>query len=67
MGDYIVNDKTYFLSGSKIFVTNDNKSNGNEMTLEWFLNQQEINVSQVLDISTEVSGSNTYMKDRGWM
>ena len=67
MGDYIINDKTYFLSGSKIFVTNDNKSNGNEMTLEWFSNQQEINVSQILDISTEVSGSNTYMKDRGWM
>ena len=67
MGDYIINDKTYFLSGSKIFVTNDNKSNGNEMTLEWFSNQQEINVSHLLDISTEVSGSNTYMKDRGWM
>tara|TARA_Y100001970_G_C14083466_1_gene775993 strand:- start:276 stop:479 length:204 start_codon:yes stop_codon:yes gene_type:complete len=67
MSDYIVNDKTYFLSGSKIFVTDSDKSNGTEMTLDWFINQQDINISHILDISTEVSGSNTYMIDRGWM
>ena len=67
MGDYIINDKTYFLSGSKIFVTDDDKSNGTEMTLNWFINQQDINISHVLDISNEVSGSKTYMNDRGWM
>ena len=67
MADYIVNDKTYFLSGSKIFVTNDDKSNGTEMTLNWFINQQDINISHILDISTAVSGSHSYMTDRGWM
>ena len=67
MADYIVNDKTYFLSGSKIFVTNDDKSNGTEMTLNWFINQQDINISHVLNISSEVSGSNSYMTDKGWI
>ena len=66
MGDYIIKDKTYFLSGSKIFVTNDDKSNGIEMTEEWFLNQQDITILDVLHISDEVSGSLMYVKDKGW-
>jgi len=66
MSDYILNNKTYFLSGSKIFVTNNDKSNGIEMTEEWFLNQQDITIVDVLHISDEVSGSLMYVKDKGW-
>jgi len=67
MGDYIINDKTYFLSGSKIFVTNDDKSNGTEMTFDWFINQQDITIKEVLEISNQTSGSKTYMTDKEWM
>ncbi len=73
MSDYYEskNNSTYFLSGSLIYFTEGSgsvdKSNGTEMTLNWFSNQQDINVSHVLDISNEVSGSRTYMHDNGWM
>jgi len=71
MSDYYISNRTYFLSGSLIYSTEGSgsvdKSNGTEMTFEWFSIQQDINVSHILDISTEVSGSNTYMQDRGWM
>ena len=66
MGDYILNNKTYFLSGSKIFVTDGDKSKGTEMTEQWFLNQQDITIVDVLHISDEVSGSKIYVKDKGW-
>ena len=71
MSDYYTSNRTYFLSGSLIYSTEGSgsvdKSNGTEMTLNWFINQQDINISHVLDISNEVSGSKTYMNDRGWM
>ena len=66
MADYILNNKTYFLSGSKIFVTDGDKSKGTEMTEQWFLNQQDITIVDVLHISGEVSGSKIYVKDKGW-
>ena len=66
MGDYVINDKTYFLRGSKIFVTDGDKSNGTEMTEQWFFNQEDITLTEVLQISDEVSGSLTYTKDKGW-
>ena len=71
MSDYYTSNRTYFLSGSLIYSTEGSgsvdKSNGTEMTLNWFSNQQDINVSHVLDISNEVSGSRTYMHDKGWI
>ena len=66
MSDYIINDKTYFLSGSKIFVTDDDKANGTEMTFNWFISQQDITITEVLEISNQTSGSKTYMTDREW-
>ena len=66
MSDYIVDNKTFFLSGSRIFVTNNDIVHGVEMTLDWFLKQDNINLIDVLDISYEVSGSKTYPRDRGW-
>ena len=38
-----------------------------ECTQNWFSNQSDINIIDMLEISNQVSGSNTYMKDRGWM
>jgi len=71
MPDYYISNRTYFLSGSLIYSTEGSgsvdKSNGTEMTLNWFSSQQDINISHVLDISNEVSGSKTYMNDRGWI
>ena len=71
MSDYYTSNRTYFLSGSLIYSTEGSgsvdKSNGTEMTLNWFINQQDINISHVLNISSEVSGSNSYMTDKGWI
>jgi len=66
MSDYILNDKTYFLNGTKIFVTDGDKSKGIEMTKQWFFNQEDITIVDVLHISNEVSGSMVYVKDKGW-
>ena len=33
---------------------------------QWFLNQQDITLLDVLHISDEVSGSLMYVKDKGW-
>ena len=73
MADYYItqNNSTYFLSGSKIYFTEGNgsidKTNGTEMTKEWFYNRQDIDISHVLEISNQVSGSRTYMHDNGWI
>ena len=71
MSDYYISNRTYFLSGSLIYSTEGSgsvdKSNGTEMTLNWFSSQQDINISHVLNISSEVSGSNSYMTDKGWI
>jgi|TARA_R100001460_G_scaffold66990_1_gene107302 hypothetical protein len=66
MSDFKIFNKTFFLSGSKIFVTNDEKTNGTEVTIEWFTNQKEIDVLHMLNISLQVSGSHTYIQDKGW-
>ena len=66
MSDYYISNRTYFLSGSKIFVTDDDKSNGTEMTFNWFISQQDITITEVLEISNQTSGSKTYMTDREW-
>ena len=67
MSDFKVNDKTFFLSGSTIFYTDSEKTNGTEVTFEWFINQKEVDIIHMLNISYEVSGSHTYMKDKGWI
>ena len=36
------------------------------MTEQWFFNQTDITLKDVLHISDEVSGSLTYTKDKGW-
>ena len=69
MADYYItkNNSTYFLSGSKIYFAEGSgsidKTNGTEMTKDWFYSQWSINISDVLQISKQVSGSYYYVRD----
>jgi len=70
MADYYItqNNSTYFLSGSKIYFTEGSgssidKTNGTEMTKDWFYIQYDINILDVLQISKQVSGSYNYVTD----
>ena len=38
-----------------------------EITQQWFLNQDKINIVELMNITEQVSGSNTYIKDKGWL
>ena len=73
MSDYYEskNNSTYFLSGSLIYFTEGSgsvdKSNGTEMTLDWFINQNDITINELVEISYQTSGSRTYAADRGWV
>ena len=71
MSDYYISNRTYFLSGSLIYSTEGSgsvdKTDGTEMTFDWFANQQDIDISNVLDITNQVSGSRTYIHDNGWI
>ena len=71
MSDYYVENRTYFLSGSLIYSTEGSgsvdKSNGTEMTLDWFINQKDITINELVEISYQTSGSRTYIADRGWV
>ena len=71
MSDYYISNRTYFLSGSLIYSTEGSgsvdKTDGTEMTFDWFANQQDIDISNVLDITNQVSGSRTYIHDKGWI
>ena len=67
MTDYYISNRTYFLSGSKIFSSEGSgsgvdKTNGVEMTGTWFINQQDITIKEVLEISKQVSGSYYYLE-----
>tara|TARA_Y100001973_G_C5130778_1_gene297653 strand:+ start:440 stop:655 length:216 start_codon:yes stop_codon:yes gene_type:complete len=70
MSDYYISNRTYFLSGSLIYSTEGSgsvdKTSGTEMTFDWFANQRDIDISNVLDITNQVSGSRTYIHDNGW-
>ena len=61
MPDYYISNRTYFLSGSLIYSTEGSgsvdKTNGTEFNREWFLNQSDLNVLDLVNISENVSGS----------
>tara|TARA_R100000152_G_C6769037_1_gene194732 strand:+ start:1010 stop:1240 length:231 start_codon:yes stop_codon:yes gene_type:complete len=68
MSDYYISNRTFFLSGSKIYSSQGsgssvNKSNGEEFTTEWWFNQDSISVLDALKITKEVSGSHYYVRD----
>mgnify|MGYP001209552280 FL=1 len=37
-----------------------------EITQQWFMNQTELTIADIIKITEQVSGSNTYVKDKGW-
>ncbi len=76
MSDYYISNRTFFLSGSKIYSSEGSgssvdKTDSTEMTFDWFADKQDpdnpITIVEVLEISNQVSGSRTYMHDNGWI
>ncbi len=68
MSDYYISNRTFFLSGSKIYSSEGSgssvdKTNGVEMTKEWLWNPNDITILDVLEISKQVSGSYYYVRD----
>ena len=69
MSDYYISNRTYFLSGSKIFSSEGSgsgadKTNGVEMTTTWFYNtgSNNITIMDIFEISKQVSGSYYYLE-----
>lgn len=71
MADYYISSSnlTFSLYEDKIVYNNGSGSNDvkRECTEYWFTNQKDITVIEMLEISQQVSGSKTYIQDRGWM
>tara|TARA_Y100000593_G_C4071378_1_gene219278 strand:- start:170 stop:409 length:240 start_codon:yes stop_codon:yes gene_type:complete len=77
MSDYYIQsiNKTFFLSGSLIYHTNNsgsnvNKSNSEVINLEYILEALENDdgnptITNFVNMANEVSGSNLYFKDKG--
>ena len=68
MSDYYIKNRTFFLSGSKIYSSEGSgssidKTNGLEFTTDWFYNQNDINIIAAIHITKEVSGSYFYVRD----
>ena len=67
MSDYYVLNRTYFLSGSKIYSSEGSgsidRTNGVELTKEWFFEQNNLDAENLINISQQVSGSYYYMRD----
>ena len=71
MSDYYVSSSnlTFSLYSGSI-VINDGSGSffpKQEITQQWFLNQDKINIVELMNITEQVSGSNTYIKDKGWL
>ena len=77
MADYYIQsiNKTFFLSGSLIYHTdnsgsNANKSNGTLTNKDYLVSvlsndTYNITITNLLDMTNEVSGSKLYLKDKG--
>lgn len=71
MSDYYVSSSnlTFSLYEDRIMYNEGSGSNigvKKEITEQWFLNQTELTIVDLIKITEQVSGSNTYVKDRGW-
>ena len=77
MADYYIQsiNKTFFLSGSLVYHTdnsgsNANKSNGTLTNKDYLVSvlsndTYNITITNLLDMTNEVSGSKLYLKDKG--
>ena len=71
MSDYYVSSSnlTFSLYEDRVMYNEGSGSNigvKKEITEQWFLNQAELTIVDLIKITEQVSGSNTYVKDRGW-
>ena len=71
MSDYYVSSSnlTFSLYEDRIMYNEGSGSNigvKREITQQWFLNQTELTIVDIIKITEQVSGSNTYVKDKGW-
>ena len=71
MSDYYVSSSnlTFSLHSGSI-VINDGSGSffpKQEISQQWCLNQDKINIVELMNITEQVSGSNTYIKDKGWL
>ena len=72
MSDYYIQsiNKTFFLSGSLIYHTDNsgssaNKNNGTLLDTDYLFTGDRINVTNWVSMSIDVSGSAYYLKDKG--
>ena len=70
MAEYYVSSSnlTFSLHSGSI-VINDGSGSffpKQEISQQWFLNQTELTIADIIKITEQVSGSNTYVKDKGW-
>tara|TARA_R100001126_G_scaffold83149_1_gene51455 strand:+ start:148 stop:366 length:219 start_codon:yes stop_codon:yes gene_type:complete len=71
MSDYYVSSSnlTFSLYEDRVMYNEGSGSNigvKKEITEQWFLNQAELTIVDLIKITEQVSGSNTYVKDKGW-
>ena len=71
MSDYYVSSSnlTFSLYKDRVMYNEGSGSNvgvKKEITQQWFLNQTELTIVDIIKITEQVSGSNTYVKDKGW-
>ena len=71
MSDYYVSSSnlTFSLYEDRVMYNEGSGSNigvKKEITEQWFLNQTELTIVDIIKITEQVSGSNTYVKDKGW-
>ena len=71
MSDYYVSSSnlTFSLYEDRIMYNEGSGSNigvKREITQQWFMNQTELTIADIIKITEQVSGSNTYVKDKGW-
>ena len=70
MSDYYVSSSnlTFSLYEDRVMYNEGSGSNigvKREITQQWFLNQTELTIVDIIKITEQVSGSNTYVKDKG--
>jgi|TARA_A100001391_G_C4901408_1_gene233802 hypothetical protein len=71
MSDYYVSSSnlTFSLYEDRVMYNEGSGSNigvKREITQQWFMNQTELTIADIIKITEQVSGSNTYVKDKGW-
>ena len=70
MADYYVSSSnlTFSLYEDRVMYNEGSGSVSikHECTKNWFINQSEINILTFLEICNQVSGSNSYIMDKGW-